>query len=77
MINNKPEATERPLVLGDYVTVHVLVKESGEVDSLEPSDLRVHREVLFQRIRKQRGEIFQRLQKQKGKLIDPRRHDAA
>ncbi len=77
MINNKPEANETPLILGDYVTVNVPPIIATQVNSAEPSDMQVHREGLFQRIQKQRGENFQRRKKLMGTLVDPRRRVVA
>jgi len=77
MINYKAEAIARPLVLGDYVTVHVAVSKTDEFNSTAPSDLQVHREELFQRIQKQRGEICRRVKKPEGMLLDPRRRALA
>ena len=77
MINKIPEAKERPLVLGDYVTVHVAGVKTDEINSTAPSDMQVHREELFQRIQKQRGEICRRIKKPEGRLLDPRRRALA
>jgi len=77
MINYQPEAIERPLVLGDYVTVHVAVVKTDEVNSTTLCDMQVHREELFQRIQKQRGEICRRVKRTGGTLIDPRRRASA
>ena len=64
------EATEKRLVLGDYMTVHVSGLKTSQVNNAKPSDMRVHREELHQRIQKQRGEVIQRVQKPAGDLID-------
>jgi len=77
MINNRPEAIERPLLLGDYVTVHVADLKTDEFNSTAPSDMQVHREELFRRIQKQRGEICRRVKKPEGTLLDPRRRASA
>jgi sRNA-binding carbon storage regulator CsrA len=77
MFGNKPEISETPLVLGDYVMVHVSSIIANQVNSAEPRDMQVHREELFQRIQKQRGENFRRLKKQGGVLVDPRHRGAA
>ena len=77
MIGNKPEISDTPLVLGDYVMVHVSSIKTNQFNSAEPRDMQVHREELFQRIQKQRGEDFRRLKKQGGILVDPRRRGAA
>lgn len=77
MINNIPEAIERPLLLGDYVTVHVADLKTDQFNSTAPSDMQVHREELFRRIQKQRGEICRRVKKPGGTLIDPRRRASA
>jgi len=77
MINYKTEANERPLVLGDYVTVHVAIVKTDEINSTAPADMQVHREELFQRIQKQRGEICRRVKKPEGRLLDPRRRAMA
>jgi len=77
MIINKTETNQRPLVLGDYVTVHVAVVKTDEINSSEPTDMQVHREELFQRIQKQRGEICRRTKKPEGTLLDPRRRALA
>ena len=61
MLKN-PEVTEKKLVLGDYITVHVSGLETSQVN----------REELFQRIQKQRGEVVQRVEKPAGDLIDVR-----
>ena len=77
MIINKTEVTDTPLVLGDYVTVHVPVEKTDLVNNSAPSDMQVHREELFKRIQKQRGESLKHLQKRGGVLIDPRRRGVA
>lgn len=77
MMNYKTETNERPLVLGDYVTVHVAVVKADEFNSTAPADMQVHREELFQRIQKQRGEICRRVKKPEGRLLDPRRRALA
>jgi sRNA-binding carbon storage regulator CsrA len=77
MIGNTPEVNETPLILGDYVTVHVTGIKTSQFNSAEPFDMLVHREELFLRIQKQRGEDFQRIQKKAGKLVDPRCRGAA
>jgi sRNA-binding carbon storage regulator CsrA len=77
MFCNKSEADETPLVLGDYITIHVSGIKTRQFNCAEPCDMQVHREELFQRIQKQRGENFQRLEKVRGTLIDPRRRVVA
>lgn len=77
MMYDKPEISDTPLVLGDYVMVHVSSIKTNQVNSTEPCDMQVHREELFQRIQKQRGENFRRLKKQGGVLVDPRRRGVA
>jgi sRNA-binding carbon storage regulator CsrA len=77
LIHKKPEVTEKRLVLGDYVTVHVSVLETNQVQNTEPRDMQVHREEFLQRIEKQRGAFLQRMQKQGGKLVDVRRRGVA
>lgn len=77
MIDYKAEAIERPLVLGDYVTVHVAVVKADEINSTAITNMQVHREELFQRIQKQRGEICRRVKKPGGTLLDPRRRALA
>ena len=77
MIFNKPDISDTPLVLGDYVMVHVSSIKTNQVNSAEPSDMQVHREQLFQRIQKQKGENFRCLKRQGGVLVDPRRRGAA
>jgi len=77
MIDYKTETKERPLVLGDYVTVHVAIVKTDEINSTAPADMQVHREELFQRIQKQRGEICRRVKKPEGRLLDPRRRALA
>jgi len=77
MIDYKTENNERPLVLGDYVTVHVAVVKTDEINSSAPADMQIHREELFQRIQKQRGEICRRVKKPEGRLLDPRRRAMA
>jgi len=77
MMITRPEVTETPLVLGDYVTVHVSDAMANQFNSTEPCDMQVRREELFQRIQKQRGAIFQQVRKPEGKLFDPRRRGAA
>ena len=67
-----PIASEKKLVLGDYVTVHMSSMKTARVYNAEPSDMQVYREELFQRIQKQRGEIIQHTQRQGGDLIDVR-----
>ena len=61
MLKN-PEVTEKKLVLGDYITVHMSGLKTSQVN----------REELFQRIQKQRGEVVQRVEKPAGDLIDVR-----
>jgi len=77
LIQKKPEVTEKRLVLGDYVTVHVPVLETNQDHTKELHDMQVHREELFQRIEKQRGAFFRKMQKQGGKLVDVRRRGVA
>jgi sRNA-binding carbon storage regulator CsrA len=77
MIITQTEVIETPLVLGDYVTVHVSDAMASQVNSTEPCDMQVRREELFQRIQKQRGAIFQQVRKPEGKLFDPRHRGAA
>jgi hypothetical protein len=72
-----PEATEKKLVLGDYMTVHVPGLARNQGSGTELCDLQVHREDFFQRIQKERGEIFPRVQKPGGDLIDVRLRVAA
>jgi len=71
MLKN-PETTEKKLVLGDYMTVHVSGVKSNQVNNSEPSDMQIHREELFLRIEKQRGDVVPRIQKRAGDLIDVR-----
>jgi len=71
MLKN-PETTEKKLVLGDYMTVHVSGMKTNQVNNSEPSDMQIHREELFQRIEKQRGDVLQTIQKPAGDLIDVR-----
>ena len=71
MLKN-PEATEKRLLLGDYMTVHMSGLKTSRVNNAKPSDLQVHREELHQRIQKQRGELVPRVQKPAGDLIDVR-----
>lgn len=77
MMNYKAETSEKKLVLGDYVTVHVAVSKADEFSTSAPSDLQVRREELFQRIQKQRAEICRRVKKPEGRLLDPRRRALA
>jgi sRNA-binding carbon storage regulator CsrA len=77
LIQKKPEVTEKQLVLGDYVTVHVPVIETNQAQTEEPFDMQIHREELFKRIEKQRGAFLRKMQKQDGKLIDVRRRGVA
>jgi hypothetical protein len=69
----KPEVTDQPLQLGDYVTVIVPDLDSSEADRDEQGD---RRENFIQRAQRQRSELFRRIQEQ-GKLIDVRRRGAA
>ena len=71
MLKN-PQATEKRLLLGDYMTVHMSGLKISQVYNAKPGDMQVHREELFQRIQKQKGELVQRVQKQAGDLIDVR-----
>jgi sRNA-binding carbon storage regulator CsrA len=71
MLKN-PEATEKRLVLGDYMTVQVSRIKASQVYNAEPGDMQVRREELHQRIQKQRGELVPRVQKTAGDLIDVR-----
>ena len=72
MLKN-PEVTEKKLVLGDYITVHMSGLKTSQVNT---GDTQVNREELFQRIQKQRGEVVQRVvqrvEKPAGDLIDVR-----
>jgi sRNA-binding carbon storage regulator CsrA len=77
LIQKKPEVTEKRLVLGDYVTVHVPASETNQAQVEKPFDMQVHREELFKRIEKQRGVFLRKMQKQGGKLIDVRRRGVA
>ena len=71
-----PEVTEKKLVFGDYITVHMSGLKTNQVNNAKPSDMQVYREELFQRIQKQRGEVVQRVvqqvEKPAGDLIDVR-----
>jgi len=71
MLKN-PEATEKKLVLGDYMTVHMSGLKTNQVYNTKPGDMQVRREELLQQIQKQRGELVQRVQKPVGDLIDVR-----
>ena len=71
MLKN-PEATEKELVFGDYMTVHKSGVKTSQVYGAKPGDMQVHREELFQRIQKQKGELVPRVQKTAGDLIDVR-----
>ena len=71
MLKN-PVETEKKLVLGDYMTVHVSGLKTSQVYNAKPGDMQVHREELHQRIQKQRGELVPRVQKTAGDLIDVR-----
>lgn len=73
----KSEATETKLELGDYVPIHMLGLERGVVDYAEPRSVQVHRDELYQRIRRQRGEVVPVVQKPRGDLIDVRLRPAA
>ena len=77
LITKKPEVSEKELLLGDYVTVHVTEIKNSEVNSDEKRGMKVCRESFVQRARKERGELFQRVQKQSGTLIDVRQRGAA
>ena len=77
MIKYDTETNQRELVLGDYVTVHVTLVKTDEINSTAPADMQVHREELFKRIQKQRGEICRRVKKPEGRLLDPRRRALA
>jgi len=78
LVLKTPEVTEKRLVLGDYITVHVsgLKTSQGNKNNAKPGDMQVYREELFQRIQKQRGEVVQRIvqrvEKPAGDLIDVR-----
>ena len=67
-----PKESEKELVLGDYVTVHMSSLKTTRVYNAEPSDMQEYREELFQRIQRQRGEVVQHNQRQGGDLIDVR-----
>ena len=67
-----PEVTEKKLVFGDYITVHMSGLKTSQVNNAKPGDMQVNREELFQRIQKQRGEVVQRVEKPAGDLIDVR-----
>ena len=75
MLKN-PEVTEKKLVLGDYITVHMSGLKTSQGNNAKPGDMQVNREELFQRIQKQRGEVVQRVvqrvEKPAGDLIDVR-----
>ena len=71
MLKN-PKATEKRLLLGDYMTVHASGSKTSQMSHAKPVDMQVHREVLHQRIQKQRGELVPRVQKPAGDLIDVR-----
>jgi hypothetical protein len=72
MLKN-PEVTEKKLVLGDYITVHMSGLKTSQGNT---GDMQVNREELFQRIQKQRGEVVQRVEKPAGDLIDVRLYAA-
>jgi len=67
-----PTESEKELVLGDYVTVHMSSLKTTRVYNAEPSCMQVYREELYQRIQRQRREIIQHNQRQGGDLIDVR-----
>lgn len=67
-----PEVTEKRLVFGDYMTVHVEGLISSPGDGTEACDLQVNREDFFRRIQRERGEIVPRVQKPVADLIDVR-----
>ena len=67
-----PEATEKKLVFGDYITVHMSGLKTSQDNNAEASGMQVYSEELFQRIQKQRGDVLQRTQKPAGDLIDVR-----
>ena len=73
LVLKNPEVTEKKLMLGDYITVHMSGLETSQGNT---RDMQVHREELFQRIQKQRGEVVQRVEKRvekpAGDLIDVR-----
>ena len=73
LVLKNPEVTEKKLVFGDYITVHMSGLETSQGNT---RDMQVHREELFQRIQKQRGEVVQRVvqrvEKPAGDLIDVR-----
>jgi len=73
----RPEATEKELVFGDYITIQMSGFKTSQVNNAEPSDMQVHREELFQRIQRQRAEVIQEIQKPAGELIDVRLRAAA
>ena len=79
-ILEKPEVTEKKLVLGDYITVHTSGLKPSQGNNAESGDMQVYREELFQRIQKQRGEVVQRtvqlVEKPAGDLIDVRIREA-
>jgi hypothetical protein len=50
LILKKPEITEKRLVLGDYVMIHVPGWKTSQAQNTGSSDMRALREELFQRI---------------------------
>ena len=76
LMSKNLEVTEKKLVLGDYITVHMSGLKTSQVNNAKPGDMQVNREELFQRIQKQRGEVVQRVEKRvekpAGDLIDVR-----
>lgn len=72
-----PQEPEKTLELGDYVTVHMSSLKPNRVYDNTPSEIKVYREELYQRIKKQRAEVIQFKQKPDGDLIDVRCRGAA
>jgi len=66
----KPEVKEKELDFGDYVSVHVSLPRTSDMQNAESCAVLINREEFFQRIQKQRGALLPLTQKPKGDLID-------
>jgi len=77
LVPSKPEVSEKKLLLGDYMTVHVAGLKTSDVNGGKQIDMQVCRESFIQRALKERGELLQRSPEQGGTLIDVRQSGAA
>ena len=69
LVLKNPEVTEKKLMFGDYITVHMSDLETSKINT---GNIQINREELFQRIQRQRAEVVQRVEKPAGDLIDVR-----